>query len=242
MPDARPTWGQGWIFGLAILVIGVLIALSSLSDDDDGTSTAADTTAEGVAAEIAEPGDSDAPGPDPGDPEGGASKEVGGDVDEAACRFADRTTTLSLDGAFATTLARAGIEVSILAPATGSAAEGIRLPIVTSRRFTCGDYGAVIGHRGGLELDLGSSQVQLRRLRITSADGAVRAFGSSTSAAGVDAFTADLRVALEPNLDGVITLRRVPLVLTSAGARTLNRGLGTTAFGGGTPVGLLDIR
>lgn len=224
--DERARWGWIWLVGLAFLVIGVIVAVGALSDDDAGTSSAADGTPSVTSG-----------GPGGGPAAGGSSGTVPAD-----CQFLDRSTTLKLDGALATALAGAGIEVAVIAPATGSVADGIVLPIVTSRRITCGDYGRVIGHRGGIELALGRARVQLRRLRITTATGRVDAFLDPRTTSALAAFRADLDAALEPDLAGVITLRRVPLTLTPAGATALNAGLDTRVFVPGAPVGLLDIR
>ena len=243
--DERPTWSRWWLFGLAILVLGVIIALGSLSDDDGASSAAETSTAALESTTPSDEGDSDdgdasGQGPASGDEDDAAASAS--EVDEPACRFADRMTTLILDGALVNELTAAGIELSVIVPATGSVAEGVQFPVITSRVVTCEDYGAVIGHRGGLRMELGRARVELRRLRITRATGAVGAFADSATESGVDAFRVDLDAAVEPVLDGVITLRRVPLTLTAEGAATLNAGLGTAAFRAGAPVGLMDIR
>lgn len=225
--DARPRWGWIWLAGLGLLVVAVIIALGVLTDDDAGTSGAADGPP--AAADQDDPAGTPAVGDEPGPV-------------PADCQFLDRTTTLSLDGGLVTALAGAGIEVDVIAPATGSVSAGITLPIVTSRRITCGDYGRVIGHRGGIALALGRARVDLRRLRIITASGRVEVFLDPRTTSGVAAFRVDLGAALEPDLDGVITLRRVPLTLTPEGARVLNARLGTRMFVAGAPVGLLDIR
>jgi hypothetical protein len=238
--DDRPRWGRGWLVGLAVLVIGLIAALATLSNDS-GSSSAADGAPEATVDSA-----------NTGDPSAGTDTEasVSEDADEgdeaipeqAACSFIRRMSTLTIDGDLATTLAGVGAEVVVVAPATGSVARGIALPIVTSRKITCGDYGRVIGHRGGIELDLGTSSIELRRFRITTADGGVQVFTDPTTDSGVTAFVADLNAAIEPNLDGVITLRRVPLTVTAEGAAVLNAALGTTAFAEGASLGLLDIR
>lgn len=213
--DDRPRWGPAWLAGIAILVLGVIVVLGVLNGGD-GTSSAADRDVSTSAAN---------------------SSEL-----EAECRFVERTSTLRLDGEFATALARAGAEVKVIAPATGSVSRGIVLPIVTSRKVTCPDYGRVIGHRGGVELDLGPARIELRRFRVMTGDGRVEIFTSPRTSVGVSAFRADLDAAIEPNLDNIITLRRVPLTLTAAGAETLDTALRTEAFAAGMPFGLLDVR
>lgn len=240
--DDRPRWGPAWLFGITILVLGVIVALGSLTDDD-GTSSAADA-GDGATAVEESPGTSAEPEMEPTDAGAGGADAPGGASPEleAECMFVERTSTLTLDGALATALARAGAEVKVIAPATGSLSRGIALPIVTSRKITCPDYGRVIGHRGGVELDLGTSRIELRRFRITTADGRTEVFAGSRTSDGVPAFTADLDAAIEPNLDNIITLRRVPLTVTPAGADALNDALGTEIFSPGMPFGLLDVR
>lgn len=270
--EEKPGWGKGWLLGLAVLIIGVIVAFGALSGDDgvagvadsagDAAAGAADAAGDAAGAAGDAAGDAadaagDAAG-DAADAVDGDGADMDGDADgdpadadgdadasaadpDATCSFANKTATLSVSNEVAGTLADAGIQVSVISPANGSVAEGVVFPVVTSKKINCDNLGEVIGHRGGLQLDLGSNTVELRRLRLVTETGAMEAFPDSKTETGTDALTVDLNAAELVNTDDVLTYTGAPVTLTATGATALNDGLATTAFSEGTQLGTFDI-
>ena len=141
----------------------------------------------------------------------------------------------------AAVIREAGLEYSVIAPATPAGSAGSALQVRSNYRLSCSMDTGIVSYRGGFRLSRGARAADFRRLRINMARNLIRMYSTSVEQQGYQGLTCDLDRAVVTDLGDGRERVDVPLLLTPEGVVGLNVGLGIDSFRPGDTIANLRM-